>query len=354
MASESHVPSAEWLLARDLIRKHGWNTTCGQLLNPGLRLWFSTDREAVVGYVVERGVRVVVGAPVCALEDLPSVVEEFERLGGTVCYFGAEERLHSVFKGRTGAQVVLGAQPVWLAAEFLAEMRVHPSLRAQLNRARNKGVVVREEPDPSGALLADLELVLHEWLSTRGLPPLHFMIEPNTFQVLGDRRLFVAERQGKACGFVVLSPIPARNGYLTEQFVRGRAAPNGTVELALYSAVERAHAEGSEYLTMGIVPLSLRVDPKRSENPPWLNATMSWARAHLRRFYDFEGLDDFKAKFDPSRWDPVYVLTNQAPFRPKTLHAIAGAFTGGHPLRALAGGVIRAARSEVRWLIGNR
>ena len=50
--------------ARSLVLKHGWNSTCFQIVNPGIEYWFGEDGESVVGYVTSKGVRVVAGAPV--------------------------------------------------------------------------------------------------------------------------------------------------------------------------------------------------------------------------------------------------------------------------------------------------
>ena len=65
--------------ARDLVIEHGWNATAYQIVNPGIRHWFSSGGDAVVGYVRRAGVRVVGGAPVCAAERLADVAGEFER-----------------------------------------------------------------------------------------------------------------------------------------------------------------------------------------------------------------------------------------------------------------------------------
>ena len=107
--------------ARDLILAHGWNSTSYQILNPGISRWFSKD--AVVGFVSSKGVRVGVGAPVCPLDDLPAVAAEFERDAARnserVCYFAAESRLDSVFAGSTDhSMVLLGAQAVWNPGEW--------------------------------------------------------------------------------------------------------------------------------------------------------------------------------------------------------------------------------------------
>ena len=59
--------------ARDLVLRWGWNAMAYQILNPGMRLWFSRDGEGVAGYVRAAHYRVVAGAPVCPPERLPEI-----------------------------------------------------------------------------------------------------------------------------------------------------------------------------------------------------------------------------------------------------------------------------------------
>ena len=63
--------------ARTLVLDHGWNATGYQILNPGIDLWFSERSDAVIGYVRHRRMLVVAGAPVCALDQLAAVGDEF-------------------------------------------------------------------------------------------------------------------------------------------------------------------------------------------------------------------------------------------------------------------------------------
>jgi phosphatidylglycerol lysyltransferase len=340
--------------ARDLVLAHGWNATVYQTLNRGIDHWFAADGDAFVGYVDRAGVRVVAGAPVCAEARLPAVVAEFEHdaaaAGRRVCYFAAGDRLEIVRRAMPpNAEVVLGAQPVWRPAALAATIAVRPTLRAQINRARNKGVRVREWSATLGPTeLALLERMLEQWLRTRGLPPLHFLVEPYTLDRLGDRRLFVAERAGMVVGFLVASPVPLRNGWLIEQCVRSPAAPNGTTESLIAHAARITAAEGSEYLTLGLSPLSRRSNVPARPTAVWLRLTLAWVRAHGRRFYKFDGLDAFKAKFRPERWETIFALSNEPRLSARTLYAVAAAFCQGPPPVTIARALARAVTQEAR------
>lgn len=344
---------------RALVLRHGWNATAYQIINPGMSHWFSRRSDAVVGFVRRHGVRVVAGAPVCAKSRLTGVVAEWEgdadQSGERVCYFGAAGRLRQLLDQAPGySSVLLGAQPVWRPADWSGIIARHASLRAQLNRARNKGVRAREWASDEAVDHPELRRCLKEWLGTRGLPPLHFLVEPETLARLEDRRIFVAERVGMVVGYVVMSPVPARGGWLTEQFVRGRGAPNGTVELLLDAAARAVAASGAAYLTMGLVPLSERTWLPSDYNPLWLRFLLSWVRAHGRRFYNFRGLESFKEKFRPREWEPIFAIANEPHFSPRTLYAITAAFTDTPPLAAVARGLWKAVRQEARWLAAAR
>jgi phosphatidylglycerol lysyltransferase len=337
--------------ARQLVLQYGWNATSYQILNPGIELWFSRAGEGVIGFVRHGRTRVVGGAPVCDGRELASIANEFAadaRAGGDrVCYFGAGERLDTTLGATSDwSRVLLGAQPVWDPTQWTASVRQRGSLRAQFNRARNKGLVVAEWPSHIAENHPALRRCLAEWLETRNLPPLHFMVEPETLSELRDRRVFVAVRgEDEVVAFAVLSPVPARDGWLVEQIVRGSAAPNGTAELLLDSAMRVVAADGSRYVTLGLSPLSQHA-PAALWHPAWLRFVLRWVRLHGARFYNFAGLDAFKAKFNPQSWEPIYAIGQGPVFSPRDLYAIAGAFSGGAPVYLVARALAKAARQE--------
>lgn len=350
---------ADYKRARPLVLKYGWNSTCFQIVNPGIEYWFGKDSESVVGYVKSGGVRVVAGAPVCTEEQLSLVSKEFEidaaNAGSTVCYFGAEGRLDKIYRHSPDhSKVLLGAQPVWNPAHWAEVVSKRATLRAQFNRARNKGVRVTEWPAGKAHNNESLRLCLNAWLSSKGLPALHFVIEPETLERLENRRIFVAERNSEVIAFLILSPIPERNGWLTEQFPHRPSAPNGTVELMMDTAIRKLAGEGSEYVTFGLSPLSRRARIEPFDNPLWLRFILAWMRKHGQRFYNFDGLDRFKSKFNPDYWEPIFAISNEPTFSGRTMWAIASAFTENRPFRVFGSGLKKAVATEFttfrKWL----
>lgn len=346
--------------ARELVMTYGWNTTAYQILNPGLLHWFAPDLPAVVAYIRRHNVMLVAGAPVCAADALPAVTAGFERFaseqGCRVCYVCAADRLRDVVAdSREHSSIVIGAQPVWNPQGWARVIASRRSLRAQLTRARNKGVTIEDLSPAPGVAKVELDRVLDEWLRSRGLPPLHFMVEPQTMNgEVADRVLMIARRAGAAVAFLVASPVVARNGYLIEQVARSPHAPNGTSELLIDAAMRRFAADGGDYVTLGLVALSSQAAAASTINPWWLRLMMTFARAHANRFYNFRGLERFRTKMSPAHWETIYAISNERSFSLRTLYAIGAAFSGISPWRALGLGLIRAVRQEAQRLHGRR
>jgi phosphatidylglycerol lysyltransferase len=341
--------------ARELVLAYGWNSTSFQIVNPGIKRWFSDGGDAVVGYVQAAGFRIVAGSPVCPRNKLDLVIEAFEsdarRCKQKVCYFCAESRLEEAVRNSSAhKKFLLGAQPTWNPQDWVTVVAGHKSMRAQLNRAKNKGVTISEFTPGEAQADKRLSDCLHQWLATKGLPPLHFLVEPETLKRLEYRRIFVAEREGEVIGFVTLSPVSQRQGWLFEQFPHRRGAPNGTVELMIDAAMRAIASDGCEYATLGLAPLSQRASVEPFRNPLWLNIFLAWLRKHGQRFYNFDGLDAFKAKLRPARWEPVFAITNEQRVSLISLYAIASAFSSDRPFRLFFGGLWKAASTETLWL----
>lgn len=341
--------------ARELVFRFGWNATAYQILNPDITHWFTPDGDAVVGYVRRFKRRVAAGAPVCDEARLAEVTALFEQdaaeKGERVCWFGATTRLQSALMPTLPhAAWVIGGQPVWNPAHWQDILKKNSSLRAQLNRARNKGVEVEEWTEERAAGNAGLQRCLDEWLAHHPLPTLHFLTEPVTLDRLADRRIWVAAKEDVPQGFLIATPVPSRSGWLIEQIVRSTDAPNGTAELMVDAAMKALAADGFAYVTLGLVPLTPRI--RTGGTPPrfWLRTALTWARLHGQRFYNFEGLDAFKAKFKPETWEPLFALSNESRVSVQTLMAIAAAFSNEPLPLAAARALFAAARQEVLWL----
>jgi phosphatidylglycerol lysyltransferase len=341
------------LRARELVMAYGRNATAYQILNPGIGYWFQARENAVVGYVTRGAWLLVAGEPVCSPGALTETIADFEAFARgrhcRVCYVCAAEPMRQLLGGSPGHSVItIGAQPVWSPADWPRMVRSRRSVRTQLNRAINKGVRIDFLAPADGAHHPEIRRTLLEWLRGRRLPPMHFLVEPEVLSgIVDDRVLLLARRENRIVAFLVASPVAARNGFLIEELARSPRAPNGTSELLIDAAMNRFAEVGSTYATMGLVALARGTT---GDNPLWLRGLMSIARAHANRFYNFRGLERFRAKMHPASWEPLYAISNERRFSPQALYAVGGAFSGISPLRAIGLAVVKGAREELRTL----
>lgn len=283
----------------ELLKRHGWNATSFQVLEPGYSYWFDGD-DACVAYVDTGRAWVVAGAPIGPHERLAEVAERFEayaaRSGRRLCFFATEQRLLDAvpLEGLT-----IGEQPVWDPRRWEQGVRENRSLREQLRRARAKGVQVREVApselnEPAHPVRVGVDRLMERWLVSRRMAPMGFLVQLSPYAWAEERRSFVAERDGEVVAFLSAVPVYARNGWLVEHLLREGKAPNGTAELLVDAVMRAAAAEGRSYVTLGLAPLAGRVSG-------WLRA----ARVVGRFLYDFEGLRAFKARLRPQAWDRI-------------------------------------------------
>lgn len=316
------VSASQRTLALSLLQKHGVSASSFQVLESGFQFYFDGD-DAFVGYVDTGSAWVAAGAPVAPAERVAEVATHFREAARqqhrNACFFAAEEPfvpLHGWIELR------VGEQPTWDPARWRKHVDEAASLRAQIKRAQNKGVVVRrvqvEELAAGQPLRVAMQNVADAWTSARDMAPMGFLVGIEPFAHAEEKRVWVAETNGKLVAFLSAVPIYARDGWLLEDLLRVKNAPNGTVELLIDAAMLDFAASGSKLVTMGMAPLS-------GEIPRGLR----WIRELAKPLYDFGGVYAFKNKLRPDGWEPLYVLTPQGQTRTRALIESIRAFARG-------------------------
>lgn len=219
-------------------------------------------------------------------------------------------------------RLLLGEHPVWDPTAWPATLATARSLRAQLRRAASHGVTVRAVPTEAAAegtpLRAALERLVVRWRATRALAPMGFLAQVEPFSALNERLLFVAELSGQPVALLSIAPVFARGGWLFEDLLRDRLAPNGTTELLVDAGMRAVAARGSRWATLGLAPLAGPV-------APWLALVRRWARP----LFNFTGLAHFKAKLRPASWAPIWMVHPECTPTWRALLDALTAFAGG-------------------------
>ena len=254
------------------------------------------------------------------------------RRGRRAVFFGVESL--SEFDGF--GRLSLGQQSVLEPQAWPATLRRSRKLREQLRRARAKGVAVRivdaEALAPGMPLRREVERLRDEWLASRHMEPMAFLVAVELFHAPAHHLYVLAERGGRPVQFLSAVPIPHARGWLFEDMLRGADAPNGTTELVLDLAL-RTIADRADWATPGLTPLA-------GDCVWWLRV----ARLSVSPLYDFDGLRRFRARLSPARWTSVWMVWDGGPAMLVLLDVLR-AFAGG---RLIAFGI----RSLVRHASG--
>ena len=352
------------LAFRRLVRLHGTDATVEQALNPSMRHWLNAkapdEATAGVGYAVGHALGATVwfaaGGPVGPPEALGHTAAGFEAAaraaGARPAWFGIDAATIEAL-GPGHAALVVGAEPVWDPARWAETVAGRASLRSQVGRAARQGTTMDEEDAKAAAADPGVRAVLDFWLTTRGMPPLGFLADPAILGAVGDRRAFVARlgvgAAARVVGVLWLAPIPARSGWLVEWNWRGAGAPNGVTDGLLDLAVRTVAAEGASFVTLGLVPLSSFAPTSVHAPSLPVRLAFAWTRAHARRFYRFDGLERYKAKYRPDAWETIYLAVPGRRVGLRTLYAVADVFSGQRgPVRLVAEALANAVADEAR------
>lgn len=307
-----------------------------QILEKGYDYWTYTKSgqpEGIVAYV-KTGNRIVVpGLPIVGEEHLVDCLVEFQAQMDTqkIVYVGVEEEWLTILKqhGSRVDTICIGEQPEW-HRQSRFETSDHTTLRSQVRRANRKGVVIEQidtranHPQHLHDALAKL---VSEWRGRRHLATFAFMVRPEVGLNRSHAYLFVAYQAKALVGLLSCIPIPGDRGWYFEDLIRSAKAPNGTVEALVFKAFESLQTESEPFVTLGMVPLS-RVDDPDCQRPI-LQRVLRMVRRLGKRFYNFDGLRAFKARFRPQAWQPMYMLTVNRELSLGDLLSVSRALAGG-------------------------
>lgn len=236
----THAREREMVAA--LVRRHGWNATSFQVLEPGYRYFFPDGGDdACVAYVDTGSAWVAAGGPLAREDRVAAVAYAFiaaaRTAGRRACLFATEER----FTARAPLRSLpIGEQAVWDPADWPAALARGRRLREQLRRARAKRIRVREvDADeamrPGTPTRAAISALVERWLRSRELAPMGFLVQIDPLTLLPEHRLFLAELDPGAdtpaeddrtlVALLSMAPIYARNGWSLQHLSARRTRP---------------------------------------------------------------------------------------------------------------------------------
>ena len=339
----------------DLLKLHescGYNAHALVGIAPGIRSWTSADTKGAVAYNEFGKVWLVPGDPLAADEDLATVTAGFLRRARAedrvVGFMPVTERFAKHSSGLGLRAVKIGSAPYFDLATWAPRGDRAKKARAGVNQARRAGVRVAEVVDVDERFVRETACLFKSWLTTRrSAIKFAWLFSVDVFQHKERKKYFTArDANGKLVGFLVASPIPARNGWYLEDVLRAKNAPNGTNDLLIVEVLELLKRSGAKLATLGTAPMAMEgsVDPEIYDSRLLSKVTRLCATV-FSLFYNFGGVRRFKAKFAPSWWESEYaLLSRELSAPPRIIRAFVQAIVPAGPTTLVARQVKRGWR----------
>ena len=274
------------------------------------RFLFNETRSSFVMYGVQGRRWIALGDPIGPPEEAPALIRRFYE----VCVgHGARPVFYETHSENLPVYEELGLYPLEIAEEgrvplesFSLDGSEHRNLRNAVRKAEKEGCAFERVPAAGvPALLPELRVVSDAWLTSKDAREKEFSVGRFDEEYLKNFSLGVVRQNGKIVAYVsVWAGSFGEELYL--DLMRSLAdVPRGTMDLLFVRLMQRAQEEGYAWFNLGMSPLSSLVDEPQGS---------LWARvrAHLllrqaEKFYNIQGLRQYKEKFDP-QWRTRYLL----------------------------------------------
>jgi phosphatidylglycerol lysyltransferase len=214
------------------------------------------------------------------------------------------------------------------------------NIRTGVNKMKRLGyqAEVLEPPHPE-ELINQLHLISDEWLTTMHGYEKRFSLGWFDREYLNSTRVIIIRNpNGSIDAFANILPEYQANEIAIDLMRHRRQAEKGQMDFLFVSLIEWAKSQGYATFNMGLSGLS-----GIGENPtdPAIERALHYIYEHVDQFYNFKGLHEFKAKFDPI-WSPRYLIYPSAASLPAVTIAMLRADSGTD----LLGVIIKPARKR--------
>lgn len=271
-------------------------------------LMFSTDRRAFQMYAVQRRSWIAFGDPIGseeAFEELAWAFADAARSAGARPVFCEVSDDHLPLWLEIGLTLhKMGEEAVLDLARFDLEGSSRKRLRAAHNRAKRDGLTLEiAEPPHAPTLLSTLRTISDAWLAAKKSREKGFSV--GRFDPAYPQHFPVATVccNGKIVAFANLMTTATRRMVTIDLMRHVDDAPGGTMDFLFIDLMLTLKSQGYQEFGLGMAPLS-GLEARKGASL-WTQVGAQIYR-HGGQFYNFEGLRQFKEKFEPE-WRPRYL-----------------------------------------------
>jgi phosphatidylglycerol lysyltransferase len=323
---EPDPPTMEEVERAAAIVKSETNSQTNLALLGDKPLLFSPSGRAFLMYGVEGRSWITMGDPVGAEDEKQELIWQFRELCDLhavrpVFYEVQRQNLH--FYLDLGLTLVkIGEQARVELESFSLDGRKRKWMRYVLRRVEADGC--RFEIIDPGPVIDELRLISDSWLAEKRTREKGFSLGFFSEQYIRRGKVAVVRRGDCIVAFANLWEGAGEE--LSGDLMRHVAdAPAGVMDYMFVSLILRAQQQGYRWFNLGMAPLSGLEN--RAIGTVW-SRIGALAYRFGENFYNFQGLRQYKEKFDPV-WEPMYLASPGGLALPRILTNLAALISGG-------------------------
>jgi len=293
-------------------------------------LLFDEDRSGFLMYGVEGRSWVAMGDPVAPAEVARELVWQFralvERHGGWPIFYEVAPDTLPLYVDMGLTPLKIGEEARVPLGTFDLEGPARRGLRYIHRRLGKEGCTCEIiAPTDVAALLPELREISDAWLAEKRTREKGFSLGFFDDAYLPYCPVAVVRQGGRAIAFTNLWLAGDHEELSLDLMRHLPTAPNGVMEYLFVSLMLWGKEQGFGWLSLGMAPLAGLEN--RPFAPLW-NRIGAIIFRHGEEFYNFEGLRQYKAKFDPV-WEPRYLVCPRGAAIPRIFLNIATLISGG-------------------------
>jgi phosphatidylglycerol lysyltransferase len=321
--------SEERLKAKGIIEAYG-RSTLARLLLLDDKLYFFSPGGSVIGYAVQGRIAITLGDPIGPPEDIVECISSFEafcaRNDWEPAYYQVLPDYLEAYQDAGCHALCIGSEAIVNLATFNIAGHEKKGIRSGVNRLTKLGfsTEILQPPHPAG-LLDELHQISDEWLTEMHGSEKRFSLGWFDRDYLNSAPLIVVHNPaGYIDAFANIQPEYQASESTIDLMRHRRQAEKGQMDFLFVALFEWAKQQGYASFNLGLSGLA-----GIGENPddPVIERALHYVYEHVNQFYNFKGLHEFKAKFNPT-WSPRYLVYPSAASLPAVTIALMRADSG--------------------------
>lgn len=252
--------------------------------------------------------------------------EQADRYGGWAVFYEVGSEHLDLYLDLGLTLLKLGEEARVPIAEFSLEGSARKALRYTVRKLESEGAAFEMAPaEAVPALLPELQDISDRWLAQKNTREKSFSLGSFRPEYLRRFPVGLVRAGGRLVAFTNIWAGDNREELSIDLMRHLPEAPPGVMEYLFIRLMLWGREQGYRWFNLGMVPLAGLADHPLA--PLW-NRIGTLLFRHGEHFYNFQGLRQFKQKFDPV-WSPRYLASPGGLAVPVILASVASLVSGG-------------------------